>query len=167
MATMMMTRVYRDITMTATMMTNPAGHVMMTMTAAPTTPAPTTPTMMTTIGGDADPMATTTSGDEIETGDDDARMRWTPPPMTQKAVYKKVGETVGLQPKKVKEVAEAMMAVAAKQLKSAGSFKIAGALNLKLKVRLNMSLTKEIVSVRGSPLKKFKEMVNYPCLIAD
>ena len=47
--------------------------------------------------------------------------------------YKAVGETVGLKPKKVKEVVEAMMAVAAIELRVVGTFKIAGAVSMKLK----------------------------------
>ena len=47
--------------------------------------------------------------------------------------YSTVAEMVGMQPKQVKEIAEAMMALAAKQLNATGSFKLAGALNMKLK----------------------------------
>ena len=47
--------------------------------------------------------------------------------------YKAVGETVGLKPQKVKEVGEAMMAVAAIELRVVGTFKIAGAVSMKLK----------------------------------
>merc|ERR1712238_395741 len=87
-----------------------------------------------------------------------------------------VAETTGLKPKQVKEAAEALMAVAAKQLKTAGSFKIAGALNLKLKKKparparkgLNPFTKEPCVfkakpasqTVRALPMKKLKEMVN-------
>ena len=47
--------------------------------------------------------------------------------------YTAVAETVGLTPKKVNEVVEVMMAVAASELKLVGTFKIAGALSMKLK----------------------------------
>ena len=47
--------------------------------------------------------------------------------------YKAIAKTVGLTTKKVKEVVEAMMAVAAIELKLVGTFKIAGALSMKLK----------------------------------
>ena len=54
--------------------------------------------------------------------------------------YSTVAEMVGMQlpaadhvqPKQVQEIAEAMMALAAKQLSATGSFKLAGALNMKL-----------------------------------
>merc|ERR1719432_270993 len=54
-------------------------------------------------------------------------------PMTVSGAYSAVAEKVGLKAKDVKGVFEAMMAVAADQLKKNGSFKVAGALNLKLK----------------------------------
>ena len=47
--------------------------------------------------------------------------------------YSVVAEMIGSTPKQVKEVAEAMMALAANEVKSAGSFNIAGAINIKLK----------------------------------
>merc|ERR1712060_368034 len=53
--------------------------------------------------------------------------------MTATAAYQSVAETTGLKSKDVKGVMEALVGVAADQLKKAGSFKIAGALNLKLK----------------------------------
>ena len=46
--------------------------------------------------------------------------------------YGKVAEAVGLQPKQVETVADAMMALAAKQLNATGSFKLAGAFTMKL-----------------------------------
>merc|ERR1712187_972095 len=52
---------------------------------------------------------------------------------TATAAYQSVAETTGLKQKAVKGVVEAMVGVAADQLKKTGSFKIAGALNLKLK----------------------------------
>ena len=48
-------------------------------------------------------------------------------------VYSTVAERVCIQPKQVEEIAEAMMALAATQLNATGSFKLAGALNMKLK----------------------------------
>ena len=71
-----------------------------------------------------------------------------------------------MKPNKVKEDDEAMMAVAAKQLKSAGSFKIAGAFNMKLKTRRkhvasNGRNKQTSQTVRGSPLKNVKELVIY------
>ena len=46
--------------------------------------------------------------------------------------YSEVAEAVGLQPKQVETVADAMMTLAAKQLKATGSFKLAGAFTMKL-----------------------------------
>merc|ERR1712080_16133 len=53
--------------------------------------------------------------------------------MTATAAYKSVAESTGLKVKDVKGTMEALVGVAADQLKKTGSFKIAGALNLKLK----------------------------------
>merc|ERR1711870_148789 len=53
--------------------------------------------------------------------------------MTASAAYSAVAETTGLKAKDVKGIMEGIVAVAADQLKKSGSFKIAGALNLKLK----------------------------------
>merc|ERR1712217_999139 len=96
--------------------------------------------------------------------------------MTATAAYQSVAETTGLRSKDVKGVMEALVGVAADQLKKAGSFKIAGALNLKLKskpvtpARKGVNpFTKEPCvfkakpaskTVRALPMKKFKELVN-------
>merc|ERR1712110_671727 len=53
--------------------------------------------------------------------------------MTATAVYQSVAETTGLKTKEVKGAVEAVMGVAAEELKKTGSFKIAGMLNMKLK----------------------------------
>merc|ERR1712146_617232 len=53
--------------------------------------------------------------------------------MTASATYSAVAETTGLKAKDVKGVVEGIVAVAAGELKKNGSFKLAGALNLKLK----------------------------------
>ena len=50
--------------------------------------------------------------------------------MTATAAYQSVAETTGLKQKVVKGVVEAMVGVAADQLKKVGPFKIAAALNL-------------------------------------
>merc|ERR1711982_209587 len=47
--------------------------------------------------------------------------------------YAKVAETAGIKPKEVKAAVEALLGVAASELKKNGSFKIGGSLNLKLK----------------------------------
>ena len=67
-----------------------------------------------------------------------------------------------MKPKKVKEVAEVMMAVAAKQLKLAGSFKIAGAVIMKEKSArhtkrgVNGRFTKEPCVFTVEPIKRSK-----------
>ena len=96
--------------------------------------------------------------------------------MSQKDIYRAVAKTVGSTPVKIKQVTDAMMTVAAMQLKSNGSFTIAGKLNMMLKthgrhVAASMKDNRTHVNmkqtVRVSPLKKFKEMVNCPCPDAD
>ena len=96
--------------------------------------------------------------------------------MTATAAYQSVAETTGLKQKDVKGVMEALMGVAADQLKKAGSFKIAGALNLKLKSKPATPARKGVnpftkepcvfkakpasKTVRALPMKKLKELVN-------
>merc|ERR1711920_772134 len=96
--------------------------------------------------------------------------------MTATAAYQSVAETTGLKQKAVKGVVEAMVGVAADQLKKAGSFKIAGALNLKLKSKPATPARKGVnpftkepcvfkakpasKTVRALPMKKLKELVN-------
>ena len=96
--------------------------------------------------------------------------------MTATAAYQSVAETTGLKSKDVKGVMEALVGVAADQLKKAGSFKIAGALNLKLKSKPATPARKGVnpftkepcvfkakpasKTVRALPMKKFKELVN-------
>merc|ERR1719284_1258441 len=53
--------------------------------------------------------------------------------MSATAAYQSVAESTGLKAKDVKGTVEALISVAADELKKNGSFKIAGALNLKLK----------------------------------
>ena len=85
--------------------------------------------------------------------------------LSASGAYSAVAETVGLKPKQVKEVAEAMMAVAAKQLKLAGSFKIAGAVIMKEKSArhtkrgVNGRFTKEPCVFTVEAMKQFKDMV--------
>merc|ERR1712216_856479 len=95
--------------------------------------------------------------------------------MTQSGVYQSVAETTGLKTKDVKGVVEALMGVAAEQVKKAGSFKIAGMLNMKLKNKPATKARKGInpftkepcvfkakpasKTVRCLPMKKLKEML--------
>ena len=53
--------------------------------------------------------------------------------LSASGAYSIVAEMVGLEPKQVKEIAEAMVAIAAEQMKEFGSFKFADAINIKLK----------------------------------
>merc|ERR1711879_153925 len=96
--------------------------------------------------------------------------------MTATAAYKSVGESTGLKARQVKECVEAYMAVAASQLKAAGSFKVAGSINMKLKKKPATPARKGVnpftkepcvfkakpasKTVRALPMKKFKEMIN-------
>merc|ERR1719206_626406 len=95
--------------------------------------------------------------------------------MTTTGAYTSVGESTGLKVKQVKECVEAYMAVAASQLKAAGSFKLAGSINMKLKKKPATPARKGVnpftkepcvfkakpasKTVRCLPMKKFKLML--------
>merc|ERR1712086_1022595 len=64
--------------------------------------------------------------------------------MTASAAYSSVAETTGLKAKDVKGVIEGLMLVAAGELKKSGSFKFAGALNMKLKKKPATSARKGV-----------------------
>merc|ERR1719473_2399696 len=55
--------------------------------------------------------------------------------LTAAGAYSSVAETMGLKPKDVKAAVEGLLVLASAQLKKSGSFKVAGMLNLKLKVK--------------------------------
>merc|ERR1712217_334795 len=96
--------------------------------------------------------------------------------MTATAAYKSVAESTGLKAKAVKGAMEALMGVAATELKKNGSFKIARALNLKLKQKPATPARKGVnpftkepcvfkanpasKTVKALPMKKLKEMIN-------
>merc|ERR1712098_348201 len=96
--------------------------------------------------------------------------------MTAHGAYSSVAEKTGLKAKDVKSVVEGVVAVAAAQLKACGKFKLAGALNLKLKKKPATAARKGVnpftkepcvfkakpasKTVRALPMKKFKEMIN-------
>merc|ERR1712164_135787 len=96
--------------------------------------------------------------------------------MTATGAYSAVAEKTGLKSRQVKEVAEAVVALAATQLKKNGQFKFAGALNMKLKKKPATAARKGVnpftkepcvfkakpasKTVRALPMKRFKEMVN-------
>merc|ERR1712224_70566 len=96
--------------------------------------------------------------------------------MTATGAYASVGESTGLKGKQVKECVEAYMALATAQLKTSGSFKLAGAINMKLKKKPARPAKKGVnpftkepcvfkakpasKTVRALPMKKFKEMIN-------
>merc|ERR1711877_70717 len=79
--------------------------------------------------------------------------------------------------KQVKQCVEEYIALAAAQLKSSGSFKVAGAINLKLKQKPARPAKKGVnpftkepcvfkakpasKTVKALPMKKFKEMINW------
>merc|ERR1712217_860637 len=96
--------------------------------------------------------------------------------MTVSQAYGSVAETIGLKAKDVKAVVEGIVTVAADQLKKNGSFKLAGALNLKLKKKPARPARKGVnpftkepcvfkakpasKTVKAFPMKKLKEMIN-------
>merc|ERR1711990_1035573 len=98
------------------------------------------------------------------------------PAMTATAAYKSMGESTGLKTSAVKGAVEAMLGVAADQMKKTGSFKIAGMLNLKLKSKPATPARKGVnpftkeprvfkakpasKTVKALPMKKLKELVN-------
>ena len=96
--------------------------------------------------------------------------------MSASAAYQSVAESTGLKAKDVKGTVEALISVAADELKKNGSFKIAGALNLKLKKKPATPARKGVnpftkepcvfkakpasKTVRALPMKKLKELIN-------
>merc|ERR1711966_425950 len=94
--------------------------------------------------------------------------------MTATGAYSAVAEKTGLKSRKVKEVAEAVVALAAAQLKKTGQFKFAGSLNMKLKKKPARAARKGVnpftkepcvfkakpasQTVRALPMKRFKEL---------
>merc|ERR1712007_317820 len=96
--------------------------------------------------------------------------------MGASGAYASVGESTGLKGKQVKECLEAYMALAASQLKTSGSFKLGGTINMKLKSKPARPAKKGVnpftkepcvfkakpasKTVRALPMKKFKEMIN-------
>merc|ERR1719230_774353 len=96
--------------------------------------------------------------------------------MTASGAYSAVAEKTGLKSRQVKEVAEAVMSLAAAQLKKTGNFKFAGALNMKLKKKPAQAARKGVnpftkepcvfkakpasQTVRALPMKRFKELIN-------
>merc|ERR1711866_9065 len=96
--------------------------------------------------------------------------------MTATAAYSSVAETTGMKAKDVKAVVEGLVAVAGEELKKTGSFKLAGALNLKLKKKPATPARKGVnpftkepcvfkakpasKTVKAFPMKKLKEMIN-------
>merc|ERR1712072_935804 len=95
--------------------------------------------------------------------------------MTQTGAFQSVAETTGLKTKDVKGVVEAYMGVAVAQVKSSGTFKLAGMLNMKLKNKPATKARKGVnpftkepcvfkakpasKTVRCLPMKKLKEML--------
>merc|ERR1719245_1879527 len=96
--------------------------------------------------------------------------------MTVSGAYAAVAETTSMKPKDVKAAVEGLLAVAADQLKKQGSFKVGGAVNWKLKTKAAQPARKGVnpftkepcvfkakpasKTVKGFPMKKFKEMIN-------
>merc|ERR1711924_470746 len=94
--------------------------------------------------------------------------------MTAAGAYSAVAESIGLKPKDVKAAVEGLLGLAAAQMKKIGSFKVAGMLNLKLKVKPATPARKGVnpftkepcvfkakpasKTVRALPMKKLKTM---------
>merc|ERR1711976_802728 len=98
------------------------------------------------------------------------------PSMSATAAYSAVAESTGLKAKDVKAAIEGVIEIAAGELKKSGSFKLGGALNMKLKKKPAQKARKGVnpftkepcvfkakpasKTVRAFPMKKLKEMVN-------
>merc|ERR1712217_970148 len=96
--------------------------------------------------------------------------------MTASGAYNSVAEKTGVKAKDVKSIMEGLVEVAAQELKKTGSFKLGGALKLKLKKKPARPAKKGINpftkepcvfnskpasrTVRALPMKKLKEMIN-------
>merc|ERR1711964_824586 len=96
--------------------------------------------------------------------------------MTATQAYGSVAETTGLKTKDVKAVIEGIVSVAADQLKKNGSFKLAGASNMKIKKKPARPARKGVnpftkepcvfkakpasKTIRTFPMKKLKDMIN-------
>merc|ERR1719217_1972398 len=96
--------------------------------------------------------------------------------LTASGAYSSVAETTGLKPKDVKAAVEGLLGLGAAELKKNGSFKVAGMLNLKLKVKPAAPARKGVnpftkepcvfkarpasKTVRALPMKKLKNMIN-------
>merc|ERR1712110_398458 len=96
--------------------------------------------------------------------------------LTTAGAYSSVAETMGLKPKDVKAAVEGLLGLAAAQIKKNGAFKLAGMLNLKLKVKPARPSRKGVnpftkepcvfkarpasKTVKVFPMKQLKAMVN-------
>merc|ERR1711981_397811 len=96
--------------------------------------------------------------------------------LTSAGAYSAVAESMGLKPKDVKAAVEGLLGLAAAQIKKNGSFKVAGMLNLKLKVKPAAPARKGVnpftkepcvfkarpasKTVRALPMKKLKGLIN-------
>merc|ERR1739841_316401 len=99
-----------------------------------------------------------------------------PKAMTASAAYRTLAESTGVKARDGKGAVEAYMGVVATQVKKRGTFKFAGALNLKLKNKPARAAHKGVnpftkepcvfkarpasKSVKAFALKKFKDLVN-------
>merc|ERR1719433_2213483 len=99
-----------------------------------------------------------------------------PKAMTTSAAYRAVSETTGVKARDVKGALEAYISIAATQVKKTGTFKVGGALNLKLKSKPARPARKGVnpftkepcvfkakpasKTVRALALKKLKDIIN-------
>ena len=95
-------------------------------------------------------------------------MPWTPSPMSQWGIYEQVAKTVALKPNQVRDVVEAMLRLAAKQLKKGKAFEYAGALNMKLKKsQSKKKVGKKMMTVRTTLSATMKKMIETAIPDAD
>ena len=160
---------------TMTTVTTVVTHETMTaMTTTTTMVIPTTPTTGPTTpdpdDDDAEVWRNIIAEDRARDDALDAALATMPTSVSMADACRHVAETVGLKTNQVNEVVEAMVALAATQLKLVGSFNIAGAVALRLKKTHERTTMKGAKAagkgakaariVRARPLKKFKDMVS-------
>merc|ERR1712094_47066 len=83
--------------------------------------------------------------------------------LTASGTYSLVAEKTGLKSRQVKEVTEAVVALAATQLKKSGQFKFAGALNMMLKKKPAQAARKGVNPLPRSPASSRPSQRRRPC----
>ena len=78
-------------------------------------------------------------------------MKTKPTTMSAYEAYSTTAEMVGLAPTQVKDIVEVMMALAATQVQSVGSFKLAGAIGITLKKKTATAARKGVHPITKEP----------------